>query len=136
MTDFLNLDDIGKRLIEIQEKSGLNAKTFCQETDLPSSSYSQLKNGATKINVETINKVISRWGGQFSPMWFLFGESPNLSNISQTESKDTVSNDFFMKKLEELGQLKQRIESLKPKEIERITVFYTDNSVAHFHLEQ
>lgn len=139
MSDYIDLEGIARRLVEIQTKSGLTAKAFSQETDLPSSTFSQIKSGAIKINVETINKVILRWGGAYNPMWFIFGDERSMH--SSTDSADIASDDnqvseALLSKVEEIGRLKQALEQAKPKEIERITVFYTDNSVAHYRLEQ
>lgn len=139
-TNFLNLEEIAQRLIEIQLQSGLTAKEFCEKTDISTSTFSQIKSGGTKINVDTINKVIQHWGQEVSPMWFLFGESPNSSKDHCNDSANFESGDLqqwkdaLLRGAEEIGRLKEALAQKRPKEIERITIFYTDNSVAHYKL--
>lgn len=139
MSDFINLEKIAERLIQIQTESGLNAKEFCDETDISSSTYSQIKNGLGKVSVDIINKVVQRWGTRFSPQWFLFGETSNteatLFGEEAFESDNSESERKLFQSLEEIGRLKAMIEQQRPREIERITVFYTDKSVAHYILE-
>ncbi len=140
MSEFINLESIAERLMQIQNESGLNAKDFCEETDIKPSTFSQIKSGSGKVSVDIINKVVQRWGTRFSPQWFLFGElsgsiggeSLNADNPNSTGSDD----ERLLRSVEEVGRLKTLLEQQQPREIERITVFYTDNSVAHYVLKQ
>lgn len=140
MSEFINLESIAERLMQIQSESGFNAKDFCEETDIKPSTFSQIKSGSGKVSVDIINKVVQRWGTRFSPQWFLFGE---LDGSIGTQSYDgdstnTPSNDDerLLRSIEEVGRLKTLLEQQRPREIERITVFYTDKSVAHYVLER
>lgn len=138
MTEFIDLDAIALRLVELHEKTGMSAKEFSGETGIPPSTFSQIKGGATKINVETINKVIQRWGGQYSPMWFLFGKEDGGELLDASEgSKEAGQNSLsplVLDRLEELGKIKATLAQSNPKEISHITVYYTDKSFANYRL--
>ena len=58
MAEFLNLDEITKRLKRIVEQSGLSAKDFALGAGIPQATLSQILNEKQQINVSTINKVI------------------------------------------------------------------------------
>lgn len=138
MTEFIDLDAIALRLVELHEKTGMSAKEFSGETGIPPSSFSQIKAGSTKINVDTINKVIQRWGNQYSPMWFLFGkevgEERSPLDGSEAEASQNSLSPLVLDRLEELGKIKATLAQSTPKEISHITVYYTDKSFANYKL--
>lgn len=152
MTDYLNLQEIAKRIKELQEKSGMTAKDFSAETEIPASTLSQINNGKIPPSVENINKIIAKWSHLISPSWLLFGveeqaHSPNsigsasvatgeLELFRADQGADNRLRDTLVAQAEEIGRLKATIESNKPKEIAHITVFYTDNSFATFSLNE
>lgn len=134
MTDFLDLGSILTRVKELHEQTGLNSSEFCSECDIPSSSYSQIINGKTKLNIDIINKIIARWGREYSPMWLLFGHHSDRealpSAISPEQSSATIPE-----LVEEVIRLREIVKtSIKPKEVDHITVYYTDRSFAVFKL--
>lgn len=134
MSEFLDLTNILLRIRELQEHTGLKSSEFCLECGIPSSSYSQLINGRTKLNIDIINKIISRWGEEYSPHWLLFGDSQGLeqSNSSSTHSQPITA---VSELVEEVIRLREIIKSTaKPKEIDQITIYYTDKSFAIFKL--
>lgn len=141
MANIIDLEAIAQRLVQIQQESGLNAKDFCVKTDISTSSFSQIKSGSNRINVDTINKVVEYWGKDFSPMWFIFGDK-QADNTRKTSSSINIEgeanigvvNQALLQSMEEIGRLREALHQAKPKEIERITVFYNDNSVAHYKL--
>lgn len=140
MADFINLNDIARRIKDIQEQSGLNANDFCKDTDLSPSSFSQIISGKQKLNVDIINKVVLRWGNKYDPMWILFGRQTNesnhstLGNIEQNPADGAMIAEL-MRQAEEIGYLKEALSNAKAKTIDRITVFYTDQSFANYKLE-
>lgn len=141
MEEFINLTDIAIRIKEIQERSGLNAAEFCKRTDLSTSSFSQIISGKQKVNVDTINKMVLYWGEEYNPMWLLFGEVRDTPISASTREQDSSPSDSalageLIRQAEEIGRLKEALSNSKPKEIKRITVFYTDNSFANYKLEQ
>lgn len=121
MCDGLDLDAITSRLLKLQEESNFTAKVFCEETGIPASTFSQIKNGTSKINVEIINKVISRWKKLINPMWFLFGDE--LACLGKENYG--VNPELFIEKEEIVLQKK---ENSKAREVERIVLFYSDGT--------
>ena len=75
MAEFLNLDEITKRLKRIVEQSGLSAKDFALGAGIPQATLSQILNEKQQINVSTINKVIEHYPDLVSPNELLFGET-------------------------------------------------------------
>lgn len=153
MIDYINLQDISKRIKELQDRSGMTAKDFSAATDIPASTLSQINTGKILPSVDNINKIISKWSHLISPSWLLFGieEMPSFYNTStevglgtnphgdQALSNlegDNKTREVLLAQAEEIGRLKSLIENNKPKEIAHITVFYTDNSFATFHLNK
>lgn len=154
MADFIDLEAIAERLVVIKDRSALNAKDFCETTGIPPSSYSQIAKKQTKINIDTINKVVERWGEEFPPMWFLFGNDANsndlFGNLSTPVSvreaieadganieNDTSGIDNRLQlAYEEIGRLKEALSRCEAREIQHITVFYKDKRVDNYKLDE
>lgn len=150
MADYLNLQEISKRIKELQERSGMTAKDFSAETDIPASTLSQINNGKILPSVDNINKIVAKWSHLISPSWLLFGleevsghrdgmggeasSSDSLDLFRSEIGQDNKLRDTLVTQAEEIGRLKSMLERNKPKEIAHITVFYTDNSFATFSL--
>lgn len=149
MTDFINLEAISTRLKELLERSEMSAKDFSTQTGIAPSTLSQILNGKTMINIDSINKIISRWQGDpsFDPMWFVLGEAcarlVDQANASEADASykgssanahDKALELALSNKIEEVGRLKASLEGMKPKVIDHITVFYTDRSFETYRL--
>lgn len=143
MEDFIDRKAISSRLKQILDESGMNAKEFAILTDISQATLSQVITGKSLINLESINKVIAHAKDLdgFDISWFLFGGNNGIDipadGVKGAGSRPLVA-DFgkAIEQAEELGKLRQRLEQSKPKEIERIVVFYTDNSIATYTLQQ
>ncbi len=142
MADFINLSDIASRLREVLERSGLNATDFCRETDLAPSSFSQMLSSKIKVNVETINKIVLRWGATIDPLWLLLGDnaptSPRGGDLFASTSSDSTQEISapVTELISEVVRLKGALADSKPKRIDKITVFYTDKSYEVYRLCQ
>lgn len=140
MKDFIDREAISIRLKQILDESGMNAKEFATQMEIAQATLSQIVTGKTMINLETINKVIRHAPGclsEFNTLWFLFGDASPIASdelLRKTNVSDTAKTDILVKQAEELGKLREQLEQTKPKEIDRIVVFYTDNSVATYTL--
>lgn len=140
MKDFIDREAISARLRQILDESEMNAKEFATRMEIAQATLSQIVTGKTLINLETINKVIRyapRALSEFNILWFLFGEASPIASddlLRKTNVSDTARADILVKQAEELGKLKAQLEQTKPKEIDRIVVFYTDNSIATYTL--
>ncbi|MDO4692917.1 MAG: helix-turn-helix transcriptional regulator [Porphyromonadaceae bacterium] len=149
MTDFINLDAISRRLKELLDRNKMSAKDFSLETGIAPSTLSQILNGKTTINIDSINKIIYRWQNDpnFDAMWFVLGDEyaqqakqahstdAALSSTNSTaDSEHKALETALSSKIEEIGRLKASLEAMKPKVIDHITVFYTDKSFETYRL--
>jgi len=140
MAEFLNLDEITKRLKRIVEQSGLSAKDFALGAGIPQATLSQILNEKQQINVATINKIVEHFSDIMSPEEFVFGVS-GVSNDSgqdlfastgvKGEEKETLRA-ILQAQAEEIARLKTEVQERREKGIAHITVFYDDNSFATF----
>lgn len=137
MSGFIDTEQILERLKTILQNSGLTNANFAKECAIPASSLSQILNGSNKLNVDTINKIIARWGQDYPPLWFLLGESyaNNIHSSSEDmpqlflEDNGKESSELIQTLLDEITRLKAEVKDLQnPKEVERIMVYYTDKS--------
>lgn len=135
MGTFIDLEGIASRLLQIQVESGLSAKEFCRETQISESKFSQIKNGESEVNIKIINNVVQRWSQKWDPMWFVLGET-NFSGAVDLGEGSGNSTEKLLQYAQEVGRLKESLEQSRPKEIERITVFYSDNTIANFVLKE
>lgn len=135
MFEFIDLWAIGQRIKDLQEKSGMNAADFCKETDIPTSSFSQVVSGKVRVNIDTINKIVSRWRDFVDPLWLLFGDDSPTPKASSTPKENL--NEFeslLLERVEQIAKAKENTSASIQKTIERITVFYTDNSFENYLL--
>lgn len=145
MADFIDLEAVAVRLKKLLERSGMSSKDFALETGIPASSLSQILNGKTTINVDSINKIVDRWQHKegFDPNWFIFGQ-PTSSILDEHFSLDASqdrSDEYLslqaalIQKTEEIGRLKAILEANQNlKKIDHITVFYSDKSFEIYRL--
>lgn len=147
MAEFLNLDEVTKRLKRIVERSGLSAKDFALGASIPQATLSQILNEKQQINVSTINKVIEHYPNLVNPMELLFGEASApqdstesslfaLMETSETSDKAVEAlQATLLAQSEEISRLKSELAQRQAKTIDHITVFFTDNSFITFHCE-
>lgn len=140
MADFINLSDIASRLRQLHEKTGLTSSEFCGECEIPTSTYSQIVNGKGRLNVETINKVVKRWGGEYDPMWLLFGDNaPGSFFNSAIEGSPThLPADMpqtIPELVDEIVRLRLELERNKPRQVSKIVVYHTDKSYDTYCLD-
>jgi DNA-binding helix-turn-helix protein len=147
MAEFLNLDEITKRLKRIVEQSGLSAKDFALGAGIPQATLSQILNEKQQINVSTINKVIEHYPDLVNPHELLFGggsahqesaESGLFPSIGLAETSDKTVDALqatLLAQREEITRLKSELAHREAKTIDHITVFFTDNSFMTFHCE-
>lgn len=144
MTEFIDLHSIGLRIRQIFEKSGLSASDFCKESGgIPSSTFSQMLNGSTKVNVATINKVVERWGETYPPLWILFGDDADRydkgASVHTTalHQGDTIEGECATQVqalIKEVIALRTALALAQPREIDKITIFYSDKNYEIYRL--
>lgn len=142
MKDFIDREAISYRLKQLLDESGMSSKEFAIVMKIAQPTLSQIMTGKAFINLETINKIV-RYGPEhlsgFNVSWFVFGEGRPCSDNSVNNNEpvsEVVTAGILVKQAEEIGQLRGLLEQCKPKEIERIVVFYTDNSIATYKLSE
>lgn len=142
MEEIIDRQAISTRLKQLVNESGMTSKEFSILMDIAQPTLSQILTGKSLINLDTINKVVAHGGAlkNFEATWFLFGNSINcptaLSDGGLFPMEAAGSMSVAIEQAEEIGRLKQCLKESKPKEIERIVVFYTDNSVATYILQE
>lgn len=140
MAEFINLIDITRRLRIVLDQSGMSAKEFSQRADISQGTLSLNLNEKQLINVATINKVIEHFPEIVDPYWFLFGDGASGGSRPEPQGKVEPEQDSTPDQMheliafqaEEIARLKKELESKKQREIERIMVFYSDNSFHTF----
>lgn len=145
MADFLNLEEITKRLRTVVEASKMSAKDFALGAGIPQASLSQMLNEKQVISVATINKVIEHYPNLVDPYEFLFGtpapsSDPYEMGLFPSQMVPSTGGDkssegmreIIRTQSEEIVKLKTELALRSDKEIDRIMVFYTDNSFKTF----
>lgn len=135
MTDFINLIGITARLRQLQERTMMTNNVFCAECGIPPSTYSQILSGKARINIETLNKIIQRWGKEIDPLWLLFGEEPYGRTIYSAENEDGRKGQIAPEVINEIVRLRAELTQNKPKRISKILVYYTDKSYESYSLD-
>lgn len=144
MSEFIDLAAITRRLREVINNSGLTAKDFATRAGIAPATLSLNLNERQLINVVTINKIIEHYPELVDPYWFLFGaEGGQLPRPALPSPIDTSEGDeterfrtILISQAEEIARLKAELEGRRSKEIDHITVFYTDNSFSSFHSDE
>tara|TARA_B100000900_G_scaffold399644_1_gene402402 strand:- start:752 stop:1084 length:333 start_codon:yes stop_codon:yes gene_type:complete len=103
------------RIQNIIEKYGLSSNTFSQEIDVNRSTISHILSGRNKPSVEVLQKILRRFP-DVSANWLLLGQGAiDDNNLVPSSSKVPIENTIE-----------------KVKSIEKIVVFYSDNSFEEY----
>ncbi len=104
------------RIQNIIDKYGLSPNTFAQEIDVNRSTISHILSGRNKPSIEVLKKILKRFP-EVSANWLLLGHGA-LDDTYITPSSSQVSNE-------------NNIETVKS--IDKIVVFYSDNSFEEYN---
>ena len=144
MADFLNLEEISRRLRTVVEASKMSAKDFALGAGIPQATLSQILNEKQLLSVSVINKVIEHYSELVDPYEFLFGTPapssdpyemglfPSQMVPSAGDKSSDGMREIIRTQSEEIVKLKTELALRSDKEIDRIMVFYTDNSFKTF----
>ena len=144
------------RISLILKHKNLTSAKFADEIGVQRSSISHVLSGRNKPSLEFIQKILKTYP-EISSDWILFGKGKMMSNQeNETEVKrGRVENDLLISKLSEEDEKaevsgiekiknvasttstlpnKQKISSINAdkKEVEKIIVFYTDDSFKQY----
>ena len=104
-----------KRIQNIIEKYGLSPNAFAQEIDVNRSTISHILSGRNKPSIDILQKILKRFS-KVSATWLLLGNGDMFASESSSKAVQTSST-------------KPVIQS---KVIDKIVVFYTDNSFEEY----
>jgi DNA-binding XRE family transcriptional regulator len=102
------------RIQNIIDKYGLSSNAFAKEIDVNRSTISHILSGRNKPSIEVLQKILKRFP-DVSANWLLLGQGAiddtNLASSSQVPNENTIE---------------------KVKSIDKIVVFYSDNSFEEY----
>jgi DNA-binding XRE family transcriptional regulator len=103
------------RIRNIIENYGLSSNTFAQEIDVNRSTISHILSGRNKPSIEVLQKILRRFP-EVSVSWLLLGQGAmDDTNLAPSSSQAPKEN---------------TIEKIKS--IDKIVVFYSDNSFEEY----
>lgn len=139
MEEYISLKKIGERAKKIFQETKLSNKDFCEETGISPATFSLVINGKNLINVDTINKIINRWGDKFNPEWFILGKGElTIDDIDLFDNnKESVYHiSKIIEQQQEIESLKSQIKKIENKIVASITIYYKDKSYVNFNPEE
>jgi DNA-binding XRE family transcriptional regulator len=102
------------RIQNIIDKYGLSSNAFAKEIDVNRSTISHILSGRNKPSIEVLQKILKRFP-DVSANWLLLGQGAiddtKLASSSQVPKENTIE---------------------KVKSIDKIVVFYSDNSFEEY----
>lgn len=102
------------RIQNIIDKYGLSSNALAKEIDVNRSTISHILSGRNKPSIEVLQKILKRFP-DVSANWLLLGQGAiddtNLASSSQVPKENTIE---------------------KVKSIDKIVVFYSDNSFEEY----
>lgn len=140
----IDADAIKMRILSMMEQLGMTPSAFADRAGISRSALTHITSGRNKVTLDMINKIVQGFD-EWSAEWIIFGKGPQQSD------KTAFENDLFSYSSvpeQELhtrtkdncgiqspsGRLEPEIKivQMPAKQIERITVFYTDGSYQEF----
>jgi DNA-binding XRE family transcriptional regulator len=115
MFTFVTDKKMENRIQNIIEKYSLSSNAFAQEIDVNRSTVSHILSGRNKPSIEVLQKILKRFP-EVSPNWLLLGQGSifDTSSAPLESSKTTQANSSINKN------------------IDKIVVFYSDNSFEEY----
>ena len=114
MFTFVTGIEMENRIQNIIEKYGLSSNTFAQEIDVNRSTISHILSGRNKPSIEVLQKILRRFP-DVSASWLLLGQGAiddtNLVLFFSSTNRNTIET---------------------VKSIDKIVVFYSDNSFEEY----
>lgn len=104
------------RIQKIIDKQGVSLNAFAQEIGVNRSTVSHILTGRNKPSVEVLQKILKRFP-DISSDWLLLG---NGGMYAKKESSETNSSP-------------QKTVSIATKSVEKVVVFYTDNTFQEYN---
>ena len=140
----IDADAIKTRILSMMEQLGMTPSAFADQAGISRSALTHIASGRNKVTLDMINKIVQGFD-EWSAEWIIFGKGP------QQRDKTAFENDLFSyssipdQELHTSGGNSPGIQSpparmepeikivqMPAKQIERITVFYSDGSYQEF----
>ncbi len=145
----IDVDAIKTRILSMMEQLGMTPSAFADQAGISRSALTHLASGRNKVTLDMINKIVQGFD-EWNPEWIIFGHGPQKQGV--TDSSDMFGGDLFSSAasvgaimtteahresvsqhyLAPKGEPEVRIIEKPEKQIERITVFYSDGSYQEF----
>lgn len=143
MADYLDSDKIKVRIVELLGKHNLSQSEFADATGISRSTISNILSDKSKVTIEIVNKIIQTYP-DCNPGWLIMGKE-DFFEVDRPPGKG-FENGLFgadvglppKTQISEglrVVEMKEEISKLKMRKIEKIMVFYTDNSFEVFKME-
>jgi len=116
MFTFVTYRFMQKRIQQIIDKFQLSPNTFANEIGVNRSTISHILSGRNKPSIEVLQKILSRFN-ELSASWLLIGQGSMFEDHQNIESKNVTAQ--------------QNTQTLKS--IEKIVVFYSDNTFEEYN---
>lgn len=113
--------ELNERIEYIMKLNQLNASAFAERIGVQPSSVSHILSGRNKPSLEFVQKIITAFP-KVDTEWLISGKASKSLNIPKEES-----NTVIKKPIEVQTEVKSS------KKIQRILIFYSDNSFEEFH---
>ncbi|MDR2293408.1 MAG: helix-turn-helix domain-containing protein [Prevotellaceae bacterium] len=136
------------RISKIMEMKGMNSTQFAATTGIKTATLSHIFSGRTYPSTEVITKILEKFP-DISPDWLIFGKNEILRTGRTPSASDNQLRSIFENKTRDRDTVKKETEILKnpdkkeityiekpSKTIDKLVIFYTDNSFETFVKEK
>jgi transcriptional regulator with XRE-family HTH domain len=118
------------RLNKLIRIKGLTASGFADELGVQRSGISHILNGRNKPSLDLLEKILRHFP-DISPDWLILGKGEPLRG-NDTQSLNERGNDLFPGDPEKITDKKKGAEKAPGKKIDKIVVFYSDNTFEEY----
>tara|TARA_B100000900_G_scaffold414965_1_gene443242 strand:+ start:1378 stop:1752 length:375 start_codon:yes stop_codon:yes gene_type:complete len=113
---FVTAVKMENRIQKIIEKQGVSLNAFAQEIGVNRSTISHILTGRNKPSVEVLQKILKRFP-ELSSDWLLLGNGGMYAKKNSSETPSSTKN----------------TPKLESKSLEKVVVFYTDNTFKEYN---
>ncbi|MDG2396057.1 MAG: helix-turn-helix transcriptional regulator [Flavobacteriaceae bacterium] len=127
----LNYEKILERIQELMKTHDINSSVFAKKIGVQRSGVSHILSGRNKPSLEFISKIHFAFNDA-SIEWLLFGIENSIKNESSPTLSNNDSEDSFNSSNIFSDNIKKEINSNNQSEIDKIILFYKDNTFVEF----
>lgn len=140
----IDTDEIKTRILSMMEQLGMTPSAFADQAGISRSALTHISSGRNKVTLDMINKIVQGFN-EWSAEWIIFGKGPqqsdktifenDLFSYSSTPDQELHTRGGNSSGMQDSPVRKEpeiKIVQMPAKQIERITVFYSDGSYQEF----